>query len=289
MMASKQFSGITTALVTPFLKGSVDYNSLEKIIKYQLERGVVGFVVNGTTGESPTLKWSEVKDLVKFVKDKTPKTHLILGVGSNSTSALVEMIESSESWPVDAIMSVVPYYNKPTQEGLYLHYKAAAAATKLPLILYNVPSRTVAALTIETISKLSKIENIVGIKEASGDLEFAKKIRQEINRDFLLLSGDDFSCVEFIKEGGDGVISVTSHLYSQEILKLLKNPSDADTKSRFAKANEIAFSISSPIPIKAMLYFSELITSPELRLPLVQLSSEKLIEFKTKLKTAGLL
>jgi 4-hydroxy-tetrahydrodipicolinate synthase len=288
-MANKQFSGITTALVTPFIKGNIDFLSLEKLIEYQLSRGVVGFVVNGTTGESPTLKWSEVKELVTFVRNKAPRSHLILGAGSNSTANVLEMVESSRLWPIDAIMSVVPYYNKPTQEGLYLHFSAIAAASKLPLILYNVPSRSVAALNIETILRLSKISNIIGIKEASGDLTFANKMRSELPKEFLLLSGDDFTCVDFINNGGDGVISVTSHLYSQDILKLLKSPNDNDTKNRFAKANELAFSISSPIPIKAMLYFANLISSPELRLPLVQLDEQKQNELKSKLRSAGLL
>jgi len=285
----KRFSGITTALITPFSDGKIDFESLEKIIEFQLKNKVTGFVVNGTTGESPTLKWVEVKELVSFVKKVSPKTHLILGAGSNSTSKVTAMILSTADWPIDAIMSVVPYYNKPTQEGLFQHFQAAAKSTDKPFILYNVPSRTVASLSVETIQRLAEIKNIIGIKEATGDLSIAANLRKNLPNDFLLLSGDDHSCVEFIRNGGDGVISVTSHICSNEINELVGNPENQSLKNKFKVANDIAFSISSPIPIKAMLFLKGLIKSPELRLPMVQCDKSQLQEIKLKMKSAELL
>ncbi|MEO0335734.1 MAG: 4-hydroxy-tetrahydrodipicolinate synthase, partial [Pseudomonadota bacterium] len=188
----KNFRGVVTALATPFIDGDLDLSSFKKLLQAQTEAGLRDFVVNGTTAESPCLEKEEVKRLIDCaVAETDDDASIVVGVGTNNTKTTIENAKQAESWGAYALLVVVPYYNKPNQAGMYEHFKAVAESTKLPIVLYNVPGRTVVSLTAETVGQLAKIENIVAIKEASGDLELYSQIRAKTPDDFLILSGDD--------------------------------------------------------------------------------------------------
>lgn len=274
------FKGVFTALVTPFYKGQVDYGSLEKLVEHQLENGVEGFVVNGTTAESPTLEEKEVYEIFKFIKNLTPNHFpLVLGTGSNSTKKSILMTQKAQEWGADGALVVVPYYNKPMQEGLYQHFKSVAESTSLPIILYNVPGRTITSLASETILKLSQLQNINGIKEATGEMKLINEIKTKVPDTFVLSSGDDGSFLEFMNQGGHGVISVISHLIPKEIVRFSKQifeePEAAQKHySQYLELLKWLYVESNPIPVKMALHLMGLIQSPELRLPLTTLSEK---------------
>ena len=241
-----------------------------------------GFVVHGTTGESPTVTGSERKKIFDFIKAKVPKGFpLIVGTGSNSTAQTIESSKEAEKWGADAVLLVVPYYNKPPQRGLFEHFKAVASSIHIPSILYNVPGRTITALELETIKKLSEHPSIIGIKEASGNVEFAKQIRQACGESFLLLSGDDGTYDDFMKAGGDGVISVASHIIPQAFLKKEASKSLALIDLLFCEAN--------PMPVKMALNLMGVIATPECRLPLMTLSDANKEKLKMAMTEKGLL
>ncbi|PIS10160.1 MAG: 4-hydroxy-tetrahydrodipicolinate synthase [Bdellovibrio sp. CG10_big_fil_rev_8_21_14_0_10_47_8] len=261
----KSIGGVITALITPFKNQDVDYPSLERLIKFQLKSGVQGFVINGTTAESPTLETAEKNEIFNFVRARVPnEIPLIMGTGSNSTQKTIEESIAAEKLGADAILVVVPYYNKPPQRGLVEHFKKVADSVSIPTILYNVPSRTITSLELESIQQLSLHPKIIGIKEASGNVEFAREIRQKCGKNFLVLSGDDGTYDEFMEVGGDGVISVASHVVPEVMLQ------------RSARANrdliDLLFVEANPIPVKKALHLMGIIDSPECRLPLVTLS-----------------
>lgn len=277
----KKIKGVITALITPFLDGKVDYASLEKLVAFQLSNGVEGFVINGTTAESPTLLDSERREIFKQVQKLVPQDFpLIMGTGSNSTLKSIQDSQEAEKLGADACLVVVPYYNKPPQRGLFEHFKAVASSVQIPSILYNVPSRTITALELDTIKKLSEHPNILGIKEASGNIEFDRQIRAACGKEFLLLSGDDGTYDDFMDAGGDGVISVASHILPREMRdqKIRENRQLIDYL--FCEAN--------PIPLKMALYQMKIIQSPELRLPLVTLAPDKSEQLKILLRQKGL-
>lgn len=277
----KKIKGVITALITPFSEGKVDYASLEKLVAFQLEHGVEGFVINGTTAESPTILDQERREIFAQVQKLVPKDFpLIMGTGSNSTQKSIQDSQEAEKLGADACLVVVPYYNKPPQRGLLEHFKAIASSVEIPSILYNVPSRTITALELDTIKKLSEHPNILGIKEASGNIEFDRQIREQCGREFLLLSGDDGTYEEFMQAGGDGVISVASHILPREM---------RDKKIRENRQLiDFLFCEANPIPLKMALYQMKIIKSPELRLPLVQLTADKSEQLKVLLRQKGL-
>lgn len=278
----KKLKGVITALVTPFEKGNVHYPSLEKLIEQQLKGGVEGFVINGTTAESPTLTHEERKKIFQFAKERVPQDFpLIFGSGSNSTAKSIEESKEAEKMGADALLLVVPYYNKPPQRGLFEHFKAIASSVEIPSLLYNVPGRTITALELETIKKLSEHPQIIGIKEASGNVEFAKQIRQSCGKEFILLSGDDGTYDDFMKAGGDGVISVASHIIPNE----MKAKKATENKELI----DLLFCEANPIPVKMALYLMKIISSPECRLPLVTLSDAHTEKLKSAMKAKGLL
>jgi len=268
----KNFKTTITALITPFKNNKVDMISLEKIVKFQIENGVGGFVINGTTAESPTLEWSEVCDIFKKVKSLVgSQVPLIVGTGSNSTAATVELSKKAEALGADACLVAVPYYNKPPQRGLVAHFEVVANAIKIPLILYNVPTRTITSLSIESIVSLSKHKNIIGIKEASGNIDLAKTIAKECDKDFILLSGDDLTYVDFLEAGGQGVISVAAHIIPRAFSELLKNKNQSKSYKSYLRLISLLFSEANPIPLKKALQLMGQIESAELRLPLCEL------------------
>jgi 4-hydroxy-tetrahydrodipicolinate synthase len=261
-MAEKLFRGTYTAIVTPFdEKERVDFDALEKLIEIQAKSGVNGIVVCGTTGESPTLTPYEHSDVIRLVIDKTKKRgKVIAGTGSNCTREAIELSKNAEKDEADALLLVNPYYNKPTQEGLYRHFKAIADSVELPIILYNIKGRTGVNLETPTLLRLAKeCKNIVGVKEASGDINQIRDVIAKKPQNFSVLSGDDNMTLELIRSGGDGVISVASNLIPEKICEL----TNACLKGDFVKAEDInkdldpifraCFIETNPIPIKAMM------------------------------------
>lgn len=268
------FKGIITALATPFLDSDLDVSSFKKLIRNQREAGVCTFVVNGTTAESPTLEVEEVKRLLDVAHSEGgDDCKLIVGTGTNCTRTTIESTKRIEDWGADAALVVVPYYNKPTQEGLYLHFKAVAESTKLPLFLYNVPGRTVVSMEAETVVKLAKIDNIIGIKEASGDLQLYTNLKEQLPADFLVLSGDDDTWGEMASKGGDGVISVISHLIPNQMVKMFESQHGlAEFKHTYANLLAAVYSEPNPIGVKMALHKLGIFDSPEMRLPMTTMT-----------------
>jgi 4-hydroxy-tetrahydrodipicolinate synthase len=295
LKTSKDFSGVFTALVTPFKNGEVDYASLAKILRQQLDGKVSGLVVNGTTAESPTLSETEVSQIFNFVKSETAgQVPLVMGTGSNSTAATVKATKKAQDLGADAALVVVPYYNKPPQRGLFQHYQQVAACSELPIILYNVPGRTITKLELETIIELSHLPSIIGIKEATGDIEFGHEIAKNCEPGFLLTSGDDGTFLNLVRVGGQGVISVASNLLPAKFSDWCARARHGDSApqdefTRFNDLNNHFYVEANPIPIKAALYLCGIIASPELRLPLVTLSEPHMAAMKTKLQALELL
>lgn len=254
----KDFGRLITAMVTPFKEdGSVDFEQAKKLALALLDSGSDGLVIVGTTGESPTLLRDE--EIRLFTEIKTvigDRGSVIAGTGSNSTREAIETTKAAEKTGVDACLLVVPYYNKPTQDGLYRHFKAIAENTKLPCILYNVPSRTVASLSADTVIKLSKIENIIGIKEASGNFNEIGKIIENTDDDFIVWSGNDSDTLPMLALGGYGVISVASNIIGKQLHEMIDNFVSGKT-TEAAKIHrhlipliDVLFKVANPIPIK---------------------------------------
>ena len=288
-----KFKGIITALVTPFYQGELDKTSFIRLIKSQLDEGVDGLVLNGTTGESPTLKEAEVSQIVEWAKTETAgSVPLILGIGHNNTEQAQKNIQKAGQWKMDGALAVVPYYNKPSQEGLRRHFKQIAENSEIPVLLYNVPSRTGVSLTSSTISELSQKKHIQGIKEASGDMDLAEKLfSSNINSDFSFLSGDDSTYLDFAQRGGQGVISVSSHFMltpmKSFLNRVLKKEASAieEFKKTYGNILDCLYSVSNPIMIKQVMYLKKVIRSPELRLPLCEPEDHFIQKMKQALQT----
>ena len=245
-----KIKGTGVALITPFNEDfSIDYASLEKLINHQIDGAIDYLVVMGTTGESVVLSKSEKREVVDFCKKiNAGRLPIILGLGSNNTFALVEEIKSTEFDGIDAVLSVSPYYNKPTQDGIYLHYKMIAEVCPLPIILYNVPGRTASNISSETTLRLANnFENIVAVKEASGDLQQIAEIIEKRTANFLVLSGDDGLTPKMIAMGGDGVIAVIGQSHPKDFSAMVR----AGLKGDIEKANQLHEKLS---PIYEPLY-----------------------------------
>jgi len=272
--------GSIVALVTPMNNhGEVDFENLKQLVEYHVQAGTDAIVSVGTTGESATLSIEEnVKVILKTVEFAAGRIPVIAGTGANATSEAVTMTKLLNNSGIVGCLSVVPYYNKPTQEGMYQHFKAIAECTDIPQILYNVPGRTGSDLLPETVGRLSAIPNIIGIKEATGDISRVQKIKQLAGKDFFVFSGDDASCLEAMKLGAEGVISVTSNVAPKamaEMCRLARQGqfSEAETiNQRLMPLHKNLFIESNPIPVKWACYKLGLIADPTLRLPLTLLS-----------------
>ena len=254
----KELGRLITAMVTPFdEKGEVDYEQAKKLALALLDSGSDGVLVVGTTGESPTLIRQEEYCLFTEVKTAVGgRGTVIAGTGSNSTAEASEATKEAERIGVDACLLVVPYYNKPTQEGLYQHFKTVAESTSLPCILYNVPSRTVTNMSADTVIRLSQVDNIIGVKEASGNLEQIAKIISDTREDFIVWSGNDSDTFPLMAIGGYGIISVASHLVGKQIKQMIdsfvsgKIDEAAAIHRRLLPLVNALFIISNPIPVK---------------------------------------
>lgn len=295
-MSMPLFHGSIVALVTPMTHGEVNYTELKNLVDYHVKSGTHAIVSVGTTGESTTLSIDEnVKVIKKTVEFSDGRIPVIAGTGSNATSEAITLTKLLTNSGVAGCLSVVPYYNKPTQEGMYLHYKAIAESTDLPQILYNVPGRTGSDLKPETIGRLSKIENIVGVKEATGDLSRLPLIKQLAGEDFIFLSGDDATGLEAMKLGAQGVISVTNNVAAADMAKMCElalagkfEEADAINQRLMALHHDL-FIEANPIPVKWAAYKLGLISEPNLRLPLTTLSESAQPVVLKALQQAGLI
>ncbi len=270
------FTGCGTALITPFLSDlSLDENALRRLVRRQVDEGVHFLVPCGTTGESPTLSHKEHLRVVEITLEEAKgKVPILAGAGGYDTREIVGLAGELEAMEVDGLLSVTPYYNRPTPDGLYQHYKAIAAATRLPIVVYNVPSRTGTNITPPTLARLASIDNVVGVKEASGDIGQMAAIFQHVPKTFSVLSGDDAVTLPLMALGGVGVISVASNQIPREMSALC----DACLKGDFTAARQlhrryhplmaVNFVESSPGPVKAALAMMGLI-EPNYRLPMV--------------------
>lgn len=291
------FYGSIVALITPMdSHGEVNYDELKKLVEYHIASGTHAIVSVGTTGESATLSIDEnVKTIQKTVEFAAGRIPVIAGTGANATSEAITMTKLLNNSGVAGCLSVVPYYNKPTQEGMYQHFKAIAECTDLPQILYNVPGRTGSDMKPETVGRLSKIENIVAIKEATGDVSRVKQIKELAGEDFIFLSGDDATGLESIKLGGQGVISVTNNLAAADMAKMCElalagNFDEAEAiNQRLMGLHHDLFIEGNPIPVKWAAYKLGLIKEPVLRLPLTTLSEAAQPKVLEALKQAGLI
>jgi 4-hydroxy-tetrahydrodipicolinate synthase len=282
------FKGSIVALVTPMTEnGEVDYPSLQKLVEFHIQSGTDGLVAVGTTGESATLPMQEHIEVVrKIVEYAGKRISVISGSGANSTSEAIELSQASAEVGADGLLSVVPYYNKPQQRGMVAHFEKVADACELPLLLYNVPGRTVADMLPQTTAELAAHPRIVGLKDATGDLNRLQELKRLLPQDFILLSGDDPTGCEFMLQGGHGVISVTANVVPALMAKLCKAAisgarKEAEQTDKSLQAlHQALFIEPNPVMPKWALYRMGLIPTPVLRLPMVEpeLASQNTIE-----------
>lgn len=291
----EKFHGALVALVTPFIDGQLDEQGLIDLIEFQIANGTHGIVPCGTTGESATIGFDEHKRVIDLtVKTVAGRVPVIAGTGANNTLEAIELTESAKASGADAVLSVAPYYNKPDQEGMYLHFKAIAESVDIPMFLYNVPGRTVVSIAAETVARLALIENIIGIKEATGSLEHISDVIRKTPDDFIILSGDDFTSMPTIFIGGHGVISVISNVYPQGMAKMMERAIAGDIAGarelhyQMYDAMKLMFSVPSPAPAKKALEMMGMIKSGATRLPIAPMKEEPIENLRQGLVGLGL-
>lgn len=289
------FKGVFTAIVTPFKDGKIDEKAFGKLIEFQIENGVEGIVACGSTGESATLSFEEHVDAIRIASEKIAgRVKLIAGTGSNNTVEALHLARAAEKFAIDGHLQITPYYNKPTQEGMYLHFRKVAEGCSKPVILYNVPSRTAANLLPESVVRLSAIDNIVGIKEASGSIEQSTAILRKVPEKFTLLSGDDALTLPIISVGGHGVISTVSNVAPSEMVSMTDYAFNGDYRSarklnfKLLPLIQAMFIETNPIPVKKALNLMGLIEN-EIRLPLSEASGSAIEKIKSAMKEFGIL
>jgi 4-hydroxy-tetrahydrodipicolinate synthase len=291
MSLKKTLQGTGVALVTPFkINGEVDYDALGKLIDFDIANGVEYLVTLGTTGETPTLNKQEKLDIVNYTYQKVNnRVPVVVGIGGNSTAAVIENLQNYPLQKATAVLSASPYYNKPSQEGIFQHYKAIAAASPQPIILYNVPGRTGSNVTAQTTLRLSKEKNIAGIKEASSNMVQCMHILRDMPAHFLFVSGDDHIAMPLIACGSDGVISVAANCFPKDFSEMVRQ----SLKGNFAAArllhykclegNDLLFAENNPAGVKAFLHLLGIIENT-VRLPVVPLSDDVHAKVKAYLK-----
>jgi 4-hydroxy-tetrahydrodipicolinate synthase len=289
------FGQVLTAMVTPFdQNGEIDFNATKTLVEHLITNGTDGLVVAGTTGESPTLTTEEKIELFKCVVEAAAgRVHVIAGTGSNNTQASMSLTKLAEETGVDGIMLVAPYYNKPSQEGLYQHFKTIAESTSLPVMLYNIPGRSIVNISVETVVRLSEITNVVSIKEASGNLDAMAEIISKTPSDFTLYSGDDGLTIPVLAIGGAGVISVASHIIGNDMQEMINAFKNGDVQKAAATHRNLLpimralFIAPSPSPVKAALNLNG-IQVGGVRLPMVPLSNKEQSALEEVLQTSGI-
>ena len=290
------FRGAFVAIVTPFIDGQIDEQGLIDLIEFHIANGTNGIVPCGTTGESATMTHEEHHRVVELtVKTVNGRVPVVAGSGSNSTAEAIDLTRHAKDGGVDGVLMVSPYYNKPSQEGLYQHYKAVAEAVDVPIILYNVPSRTSSNILPQTVARLSQIDNIAGIKEATADLNQISQVISLCPDDFSVLSGDDFTSMPTVLIGGTGVISVTSNVAPRDMADMIEAALAGDV----AKANQMHYKLfplfqsmfydTNPVPAKKSLELMGKIKSGTPRLPLYTIGDDNLVRLKAALSAYGLI
>ena len=295
-MKQRLFTGTYTALVTPFADGKVDEEALEKLIQVQIKAGVDGVVPVGTTGESPSLDYEEHIRVIEAVIDFAEgKVKVLAGTGGNSTTEAVYLTKAAEDAGADGSLQVAPYYNKPTQEGLFQHFKTIAASTRLPIVLYSIPGRCGIEIGVETVQRLAATcPTIAGIKEAGGNPDRVSQLRAVLGEDFTILSGDDSLTLPFLAVGADGVVSVASNVIPRDVAQMVKafqaGKLEAAQKvhHKFFPLFRALFLETNPIPVKAALAMMEEIEE-EYRLPLVPMGAANRQALKAALQGCGVL
>jgi 4-hydroxy-tetrahydrodipicolinate synthase len=289
------FKGSFTALITPFKNNRLDRDAYTKLIHHQIDNGTNGLVPGGTTGESPTLSHAEHREIIKIsVRESKNRIPVMAGTGSNSTEEAIDLTRFAEKAGAKAALIVTPYYNKPTQEGLFLHYQAIAEAVDIPQILYNVPGRTACDMLPETVGRLAKIKNIVGVKEATGKLERVKQIRDLVGDDFAIYTGDDATSREFCLLGGNGSITVSGNvapkLVHQMLMAAINGESElaAEIDAKLTGLHNDLFIQSNPIPVKWAVAEMGLM-GKGIRLPLTWLSPECEATVRQAMQQAGVI
>jgi len=296
MTIKHSYKGSNVALITPmFDDGAVDYDALNNLIDFHIDAGTSSIVSVGTTGESATVGVKEhlkiIKHTIQYAARRIP---IIAGTGANSTSEAIELTQEAKNLGADACLLVTPYYNKPTQEGLFHHFKLIADSVDIDQILYNVPGRTAVNMSVETTARLSEISNIIGIKDATGDLTIIRELVKSCPEDFLLLTGDDATAVDFLLLGGHGGISVTANVMPKELQKVYMTAIAGNAEVARQSNKELTnlhqnlFLESNPIPVKWALHKMGL-CSKGIRLPLLELSSEFRLVIENDLKELNLL
>jgi 4-hydroxy-tetrahydrodipicolinate synthase len=290
------FTGTYTAIVTPFRNGAIDEDAFENLIKFQIKGGVDGIVPVGTTGESPTVDCEEhIRVIELSVKFAAGKIKVLAGTGANATSEAIELTQAAEKAGADGSLQVAPYYNKPTQEGLYQHFKAIAKNTKLPVVLYSIPGRCGVEIGIETVKRLATdCKNIVGIKEAGGSCDRVSQLRAATGPKFTILSGDDSLTLPFMAVGAQGVVSVASNVIPKEVSQMVKLFASGKAAAalrlheKFYPLFKDLFIETNPTPVKAALAMMKIIEE-EYRLPLVPMNPKNWDTLRTTLKRCGVL
>jgi len=293
------FKGSIVALITPFKNDKLDEDNYINLIHYHLKNGTHGLVPGGTTGESPTLSHDEHRKIINLsIKECKNKIPVIAGTGSNSTSEAVELSKFADKAGSDGLLIVTPYYNKPTQEGLFQHYKKINDNVGIPIIIYNIPSRSVIDMSVETMARLFELKNIVGVKDATGDLNRVDQQLKLMGKEFIMLTGEDNNAIEFNKRGGSGCISVTanvaaklcSEMQNASLSKNEKNLQDkaGETNKILSPLNKSLFIESNPSPVK---YAASLLglSSDDVRLPLVKVTESTQVVIKDALHKANLI
>ncbi|MEO8426097.1 MAG: 4-hydroxy-tetrahydrodipicolinate synthase [Verrucomicrobiota bacterium] len=290
------FTGTYTAIVTPFKKGLLDEPALQRLIKSQIQARVDGIVPVGTTGESPTLHFDEhIRVIQLSVKFAARKITVLAGTGGNSTSEAIFLTQAAEASGADGSLQVAPYYNKPTQEGLFQHFRAIARATKLPIMLYSIPGRCGIEIGVDTVKRLAKeCKNIVSIKEAGGNPDRVSQLRAALPKNFTILSGDDSLTLPFMSVGAEGVVSVASNVIPREVAQMVrafrigKTAVAQKLHAKFYPLFKDLFIETNPIPVKAALAMLGEIEE-EYRLPMVPLSAKNRATLRATMKTCGVL
>jgi len=294
-MNMKRFEGLLTALVTPMSQGKICLDDLSKLVELQIEEGINGLVPVGTTGESPTLSHKERTQIIKqTVKTAAGRVPVIAGTGTNSTEEAVNLTREADKLGVDGMLLVAPYYNKPSQEGLFQHFSTIAELTEKPIVLYSIPSRCGIPIEIKTVTRLAeKYSHVCAIKESGGSCDRVSQLKEALGDDITILSGDDSLTLPFMSLGAVGVISVASNLVVKDLAKMV----NAALNNNYATATSLAqkyyrlfadiFIETNPVPIKYALYQSGLIHSPEVRLPLCALDEKNEIKLRSTLKKLG--
>lgn len=290
------FKGAIVAIVTPFKNNTVDEEKLRELIEFQIDNGISGIVPCGTTGESPTLDNEEHIRVIEIcVETANKRVPIIAGTGSNSTAEAITLTRHAAETGADGALIVTPYYNKPTQKGLYRHFKAIADNCDLPIILYNIEGRTARNIETETVARLAKdCPNIIGVKEASGSLEQAQAVRNACGKDFIILSGDDALTLPMMELGGVGVISVVANIVPSDVAEMVNAFYSGDQKkareidAKLAPLVKSMFIETNPIPVKTAMGLLEM-CSAELRLPLCEMDDENIEKLKIAMSNYGLL